>query len=104
MNVTREQIEALAKRIAEEFRPQRVILFGSQARGTPNEDSDVDLLVVLPFSGPRYRTAAKIRTCLPHGIPIDVVVRSPDEAGRAVLGDILLHEALHRGVDLYRAA
>ena len=44
-----EQIESLGKRIANEFQPHQIILFGSYAYGRPNEDSDVDLLVVLSF-------------------------------------------------------
>jgi predicted nucleotidyltransferase len=44
--IDKEDIVALAERIAREFAPERIILFGSYAYGTPTEDSDVDLLVV----------------------------------------------------------
>jgi predicted nucleotidyltransferase len=44
-------IEEVAERIVREFNPERIILFGSHAYGTPGPDSDVDLLVVLPFEG-----------------------------------------------------
>ena len=46
-----EEIQTFARRIAEEFHPERIILFGSYAYGTPGPDSDMDLLVVLPFEG-----------------------------------------------------
>lgn len=49
--ITMEQIEDISRRIAEEFYPQRILLFGSYAWGTPSPDSDVDLLVILPFEG-----------------------------------------------------
>src|SRR5437667_1072159 len=47
-NVPLAVIRRFARRIAEEFHPDKIILFGSYAYGTPNEDSDVDLLVVMP--------------------------------------------------------
>jgi uncharacterized protein len=46
--VTRRQIRAYAEEIARQFRPRRIILFGSYAYGKPTRDSDVDLLVVTP--------------------------------------------------------
>ena len=49
--VERSEIEDLAGRIAKEFKPERIILFGSYASGAPSPDSDVDLLVVLPHQG-----------------------------------------------------
>ena len=49
--VVMDEIEALTRRIAAEFDPERVILFGSYAYGTPAEYSDVDLLVIMPFEG-----------------------------------------------------
>ena len=45
--VTREEIQATCDDIVREFAPLQVILFGSYAYGTPKEDSDVDLLVVM---------------------------------------------------------
>jgi predicted nucleotidyltransferase len=41
-------IRRYARAIAEEFHPDKIILFGSYAYGTPHEDSDVDLLVIMP--------------------------------------------------------
>lgn len=49
--VTMDQIEDVGRQIAERFSPERVILFGSYADGEPTEDSDVDLLVVMPAKG-----------------------------------------------------
>jgi predicted nucleotidyltransferase len=43
------QIQAFSQQIAEKFKPAQIILFGSYAGGEPDENSDVDLLVVLPF-------------------------------------------------------
>jgi predicted nucleotidyltransferase len=101
--VTEQDIQALADRIAAEFRPQRVVLFGSYALGTPREDSDVDLLVVLPIQGPRYRVAGRIRAILTPSIAIDVVVRSPQEYESSP-GDVIVREARESGRTLFHRA
>jgi len=48
---TDRAIHAMVRRIVRQFRPERVILFGSHARGEAGPDSDVDLLVVMPVHG-----------------------------------------------------
>lgn len=58
--VPRAVIRQLEERIAREFRPERIMLFGSYTRGEPGPDSDVDLLVVLPFEGKPWRMATAI--------------------------------------------
>jgi hypothetical protein len=45
--VTIRQIRAAAREIARQFRPRRITLFGSYARGNPSKDSDVDLLILM---------------------------------------------------------
>ena len=49
--VSMKDIRAAAERIGRDFRPHKVILFGSYANGTATPDSDVDLLVIMPFKG-----------------------------------------------------
>ena len=44
--ITEAQIQAVVARIVEGYRPDRIILFGSYAYGTPTEDSDLDLLIL----------------------------------------------------------
>ncbi len=58
--VTNAKILQLSRRIAEQFDPEQIILFGSRARGRPRRDSDVDLLVVMRFRGLSARKAAEI--------------------------------------------
>jgi uncharacterized protein len=50
-----ESDDEMVRRIAEDFKPQRIILFGSHARGEATEDSDYDLLIIAPSSEPRRR-------------------------------------------------
>jgi predicted nucleotidyltransferase len=98
-------IEDLARRIAAEFRPRRIVLFGSRAYGRPRPDSDVDLLVVLPFTGSALKLAAEIVDRVNPAYPLDLVVRSPDDVERRYrFGDPLIREALDRGRVLYEAA
>ena len=64
--VTQEDIQAICDDIVREFSPLQVILFGSHAYGTPTEDSDVDLLVVMDIpESESSNQAAEIRECIP---------------------------------------
>lgn len=74
---TRREIKRVARHIAEQFRPRKIILFGSHARGEASEDSDVDLLVLMETSQPPIHTAADIAASVEHPFPLDVVVMSP---------------------------
>lgn len=75
-----ELIREMAERIVKRFDPDRIILFGSHARGDAGPDSDVDLLVVMPLSGSRRQKAIEIGVAL-HDIrlPKDVIVTTPEE-------------------------
>jgi predicted nucleotidyltransferase len=60
--------------IARRFQPERIILFGSYAYGTPTEDSDVDLLVVMPFQGQPITKAIEVRQAIHAGFPMGLLV------------------------------
>lgn len=77
--VALHDIEAFASRIAEAYRPQRIVLFGSHATGTAGPHSDVDLLVVMPDDGDPLSAAAGICRQIPVDFPVDVIVRNPDD-------------------------
>jgi uncharacterized protein len=71
-------IRKLAREIAERFQPEKIILFGSHAYGTPHADSDVDLLVVMPCAN-MITQAVRISGALPpRGFPMDLIVRTPE--------------------------
>lgn len=99
-------IQALVVRIVEGFHPEKVILFGSRARGTAQPDSDVDLLVVMRVDGSRRRQAAAIDGALAdRALPLDLLVVTPEEAERDkdLVGSIV-HPALREGRVLYDRA
>ena len=98
------EIKKLCEQIARDFRPERIILFGSHARGTPTPDSDVDLLVVMPFQGRHTQQAIRILNKLNALIPIDLLVRTPEQVrGRVAMGDFFMREVLEQGKVMYEA-
>lgn len=100
--VTMKDIQRVNRRIVEEFHPQRVVLFGSHARGTAGEDSDVDLLVVLPFKGKAAEESARIRLHLRTTFPVDILARTPSMVRRRLaMGDPFMREVLEKGSVLY---
>lgn len=100
-----DEINALVQRIAGEFHPQKVILFGSRASGESRPDSDVDLLVILPFTGKPFRMSLEILNRTAPTFAVDLLARSPeDTARRFAQGDPLIREALTHGKILYQAA
>src|SRR5438105_280658 len=75
--IPRNRIQAYCDAVAGEFHPEKIILFGSYAYGRPTADSDVDLLVILPFRGSDVRKAIQIRARFDSPFPLDLLVRKP---------------------------
>lgn len=94
----------MVKRIAERFRPKRVILFGSHAYGEPDADSDVDLLVIMDTPLRNVEQAVEIRREAALPFPADLLVRAPSEvADRVAQGDCFLRDVITKGEVLYEA-
>ena len=103
--VKRDQIRKFSEAVAREFRPQKIILFGSYAYGHPSEGSDVDLLVIMPFDRRQGRKSLEIRKRIPATFPMDLLVRTPEFiAQRLEWGDCFTQEILLKGKILYEAA
>jgi uncharacterized protein len=73
-----EGIQGVVDQIVAQFRPRKVILFGSYAEGTRSDDSDVDLLVLMDTEDDPLRVAARISAAVDHPCPLDIVVFTPD--------------------------
>jgi predicted nucleotidyltransferase len=103
--VTRSQIWAFSRAVAREFHPQKIVLFGSYGYGKPTENSDVDLLVIMPRTRERgERMSVRIRQAIPRNFPLDLLVRTPaDVAKRLRWGDPFMCELLEKGKVLYEA-
>ncbi|WP_375418889.1 nucleotidyltransferase domain-containing protein [uncultured Hymenobacter sp.] len=106
--ISEAQIQAIVARIVEGYQPDRIILFGSYAYGTPTEDSDLDLLVVK--GGEKRpvweRMAAIEKLFVRSKAPaMDVVVVNSEEARRYSRGRYGIEAfALQNGRELYAAA
>jgi predicted nucleotidyltransferase len=102
----RRWLPEMTDRVVQKFHPERVILFGSQARGEATSDSDVDILVVVPDGSDVKRTTTAIYEEL-DDLPIakDVVVVTPTDVttfGRLV--GTILKPALEEGISIYERA
>lgn len=103
--ITRRTISVFARRIAKQFNPQKIILFGSYAYGNPTEDSDVDMLVIMPFKGKGAHKATEILLATDPRFPIDLLVRTPEQIRtRIKLGDFFIREITQKGKVLYETA
>src|SRR5438128_3977193 len=69
-------IRRFARQVGERFQPEKIILFGSYAYGTPHADSDVDILVVMPARH-QHTQAVRIRWESPAPFPLGLIVRTP---------------------------
>jgi predicted nucleotidyltransferase len=100
-----EKIEGFVQRLVKAYEPEQVILFGSYATGTATQDSDVDLLVVMPCEPPFARKSAEMRTTLKADFPLDLIVRSPEKlAQRISWNDFFIRDIVEKGNVLYDAA
>jgi predicted nucleotidyltransferase len=104
--VPMEAIQMVVNRIAEEFKPEKIILFGSHAYGTPKPWSDVDLLVVMNTKlGSREQKRTIYKTLRDRPFSIDLIVRTPEELERRIGGrDYFLREVMNKGKVLYERA
>jgi predicted nucleotidyltransferase len=94
-------IRRFARDVAEHFHPDQIILFGSYAYGTPHEDSDVDILVVMPARN-QLDMSVRISLTIDPPFPLDIIVRTPHSMNwRLAEGESLLSEVVSKGKILY---
>lgn len=102
--VNRKLVQSYCDAVAQEFRPQKIILFGSYAYGQPTPDSDVDLLVILPFRGNDLTKAIQIRSRFDTPFPMDLLVRKPEFiATRLRERDMFVEEVMTQGRVMYES-
>jgi predicted nucleotidyltransferase len=101
--VTTELLRAITRRIVEAVHPDKIILFGSYAYGTPTLDSDIDLLVVMKnHLRPIENARAIDKLFLHRRFGMDILVRTSHELRRRlVVGDMFMQEITERGQVLY---
>ncbi|HNB41923.1 MAG TPA: nucleotidyltransferase domain-containing protein [Anaerolineales bacterium] len=102
--ISKRAIQTFARKVAKEFKPQKIILFGSYAYGKPTADSDVDVLIVMSFSGRNPEKATEIWMATKPKFPVDIMVRKPSELKkRLAMGDFFLQDVVTMGKVLYEA-
>jgi len=101
------KIQLACDAIAREFDPEKIILFGSHAHGEPGRNSDIDLLVVMPFKGSPFRQAALILNHVVNKVgvlPMDLLVRTSKQVKqRLQLGYRFMRELMEHGLVMYEA-
>lgn len=102
-----EQIQEFVDKIAEIFHPDKIILFGSYAYGTATEDSDVDILVIMPFEGhPAWKSVEileKADYLIPKGI--DLIVRTKEVVKqRLEWHDFFIMDIIEKGKVMYESS
>ena len=100
-------IEGILEKLVAEYAPQKVILFGSHAYGSPGPDSDIDLLIVKETPErfiDRWVTVQRILTGTHRALPVETIVLTPGEIKKRLsIGDQFIAEILERGQTLYAA-
>ncbi|MCK6692438.1 MAG: nucleotidyltransferase domain-containing protein [Thermoanaerobaculia bacterium] len=107
--VTQDQIDEIVRILTKEIKPEKIILFGSYALGKANEESDLDLAIVMESNLPRFKRGALIRKALRSGgrrwlFPMDILVFTPKEI--ELFKDSpysMIHEILLTGKVLYES-
>lgn len=98
------QLAQVCDIIVRDFQPEKIVLFGSYAEGNPTPDSDLDLMVVMPFEGSPLKKAIAILHHLNILAPIDLLVRTQEQVQqRLQMGDSFMRNVLERGKVLYEA-
>lgn len=101
--VTQEKIQEIAEKIAKEYQPEKIILFGSWAWGEPGPDSDVDLFIIKKTDKRRLERGVEVERILwGSGIPIDALIYTPQEVeNRLRLEDFFFEDVVKNGKILY---
>jgi predicted nucleotidyltransferase len=94
-------IRAIVRRIVDTAQPEKVILFGSQARGDARPNSDFDVLVIKPSDLPRYRRSIPLYVALAD-LPVEVMVNTPEEVEEwSQVAQAFVTTAVREGTTIY---
>lgn len=103
-HIPQAAIDDVVRQIVEKFHPQKIILFGSYARGNPRPESDVDLLVVMETSLREIRQALEICLNIDYHFGLDLIVKTPEQLSKRIaLGDSFLREITVTGKTVYES-
>ena len=102
--IPQKAIDQVVEQIVENFKPQKIILFGSYARGNPRPESDVDMLVIMNTRLKEVQQAIQICQQIEYRFGLDLIVHTPKHlAERLKMGDWFLRDVLKEGKVVYKA-
>jgi uncharacterized protein len=102
--IPKSVIRAVTNHIAKEFKPQKIILFGSYAHGNPRPESDLDLLVIMDTQLKEWQQSLQIRRSLGVMFGMDLIVRTPKRVSqRLKMGDSFMQDVMKEGKVLYES-
>jgi uncharacterized protein len=105
LRIPDEIIQEMISRIAAQFKPKQIILFGSYAYGKPRPESDIDLLIIMETTLRESEQALKIRQFINPLFGVDILVYTPSRLMQRIhLGDTFLKEITEKGLLLYESA
>lgn len=104
--ISSDKIDEIITKIALGYNPQKIILFGSYAAGNPNDNSDLDLMIIKDSDLPRPQRTVQVRKMLFGSmIPLDLIVYTPQEIEESRNKAFsFVHEVLTNGKTLYERA
>lgn len=104
MNGVMDRIKTISQRLKKEYKAERVILFGSYAKGKATEDSDIDILIIAPTTErffERMATVKRLIRDLRNGLAVAPIVLTKQEVEERVkIGDQFVKEMLEKGIEL----
>ena len=100
--IKQTEINKLARKIIDNYKPERVYLFGSFAWGKPTKDSDVDLLIIKNTKKKFIQRQLEVRKIINGDLPVDILVKTPKEVEKRLdLGDFFYKDIVFKGKSLY---
>lgn len=97
-----KEIKKIVNRIAKEYKPEKIYLFGSYAWGKPTIDSDFDLFIIKKTKENKHSRQLKVRKIIKGELPVDILVYTPKEAERRLkIGDFFIEDIFNKGKILY---
>lgn len=101
--ISKAKISELVDKISQNYKPDRILLFGSYANGTANEDSDLDFIIIKQTSTPKHKRGREVRRfLLGSNVPIDLKIYTPSEFdSECILDYSFLNSAIKASEVLY---
>ncbi len=97
-----EKIKKLIEKIVEEYKPEKIYLFGSYAWGNPDKDSDVDIFIIKDTEKDRLKRQLEVRRLIKGRLPVDVLVYTPEEIEKRLkMRDFFIEDILSKGKAVY---